>query len=173
MEDPPADEDCPQSDEDCIKAIREALSRLVTDGLVPFNVTESGGFLLKLDLVRSLRAELDGDAGEIEIFQADAAALRPVLEDAVKHKSISGKHRRLLRDVLPLKDEHLGKSVKERRTEAGKDLKPGKKEDIGPDTIRTYYEPKALDKLTEVLWEMESEFRAKVTSSKKKSASED
>jgi hypothetical protein len=142
-----------------VEDIRRALGGLVTEGLIPYNVGENGGCLLDLAIVQAQRKPVPRDAPEPDRHAADAEALTSVLQDAVNHKDISGKHRRLLRDVLPLRPELLGKVVKERRKEAGKDLKPGKK-DIGPGTIRTYYEPKALKKLSEVLWRLESEFRA-------------
>jgi hypothetical protein len=151
-------------EEESVKVIRDALGKLVTDGLVPYNVNENGGFLLELALFEDQREHLDGDADETERNEADAKALRAVLQTAVEDKDISGKHRRLLRAVLPLNEELLGQSVKERRAVAGKELKPGKK--VGADTIRTYYEPKALVKLAIVLWKMELEFQVEATSSR-------
>lgn len=142
-----------------VEEIRNALAGLVTEGLVPYNVGESGGCLLDLAIVQAQRKPVPRDAPEPDRHAADAEALTSVLQDAVDHKDISGKHRRLLRDVLPLRPELLGKPIKERRKEAGKDLKPGKK-DIGPGTVRTYYEPKALLKIAEVVWMIESQFRA-------------
>jgi len=131
----------------------------VTDGLVPYNVGDNGGRLLDLGLVKAHREALDGDADEAARYGADTRALTAVLEDAVAREEIRGKHRRLLRAVLPLKPELVGKSIRERRTEAGKDLRPDK-DDVRPGTIRNHYEPKALDKLAAVLWQMEQEFQA-------------
>jgi hypothetical protein len=151
------------SDEECVKIIRAAIGRLVTDGLVPYNVGDNGGYLLELGLVKAQREALDGDVGEAERYEADTKALRAVLEAAVEREDIRGKHRRLLRAVLPLKPELVGESVKVRRTVAGKDLKPDK-DDVTAGTIRNHYEPKALDKLAVVLWQMELEFRVEATS---------
>jgi hypothetical protein len=151
-------------DADSIKVIRETLGRLVTDGLVPFNVGDNGGYLLELGVVQAARAELDAADDEVSRFQADAEALRSVLEDAVEHENIGGKSRRLLRDVLPLNPELLGESVKERRVKAGKHIKPGTR-DVTAGTIRNHYEPKALDRLAHVLWVMEQEFQVQATSS--------
>jgi hypothetical protein len=150
-------------DAESIEAIRETLRKLVTDGLLPFNVGENGGRLLELGLVQAARAKLDAEADEASRYEADTKALRSVLEAAVEHEEVSGKYRRLLRAVLPLKPELVGKSVKERRTIAGKDIKPDKKP-VMAGTIRNYYEPKALDKLAHVLWAMELEFRVEATS---------
>jgi hypothetical protein len=149
------------ADAEHVQPIRDALGKLVTDGLVPYNVGDNGECLLDLGLVKAHREALDGDADEAERYGADTRALTAVLEDAVAREEIRGKHRRLLRAVLPLKPELVGKSIKERRTEAGKDLRPDK-DDVRPGTIRNHYEPKALDKLAAVLWQMEQEFQAAV-----------
>jgi hypothetical protein len=150
-------------DAESIEAIRETLRKLVTDGLVPFNVGDNGGYLLELGVVRAARAELDAADDEVSRYEADTEAVRSVLAAAVEHEDVSGKYRRLLRAVLPLKPELVGKPVKERRVEAGKDIKPGKN-DVTAGTIRNYYEPKALAKLAHVLWAMEQEFQAEATS---------
>jgi hypothetical protein len=152
----------PSSDAESVQAIREALGTLITGGLLPYNVGENGGCLLDLDLVKARREVLDGDADEGQRYEADAKALRAVLEVAVEHDDISGKHRRLLRAVLPLDPDLLGKSIKDRREVAGEVLKPGKKA-VTAGTIRNYYEPKALDKIVGVLWKMELEFQVKAT----------
>lgn len=143
-----------------VEDIRKALGRLVTEGLIPFNVGENGGCLLDMAIVQARRQKpLPTNAPEAQRHAVHAAALTSVLSEAVEdEKKIGGKPRRLLYDVLPLRPELLGKTIKERRTEAGKNLKPGKK-DIGPGTVRTYYEPKALKKLSEKLRQMESDFR--------------
>ena len=150
-------------DAESIEAIRETLRKLVTDGLVPFNVGDNGGYLLELGLVQAARAKLDAEADEASRYEADTEALRSVLEAAVEHEDISGKIRRLLRDVLPLDPELLGKSVRERRTIAGKDIRPGRSV-VTAGTIRNHYEPKALDKLARVLWVMEQEFQVEARS---------
>ena len=141
-----------------VQDIRKALSGLVTEGLIPYNISENGGCLLDLASVQARRKSVPKDAPEADRHAADAEALTSVLQDAVNHKDINGKHRRLLQDVLPLRPELLGKTIKERRKEAGKNLKPGKK-DIGPGTVRTYYEPKALEKIAEAVCQIESKFR--------------
>jgi hypothetical protein len=147
-------------------ALRKALADLVTEGLVPYNVGENGGALLQLAIVQGRRRSLDGTANEAARDEADTEALTSVLSEAVEHPTIRGKVRRLLQDVLPLKEELLGKPIKERRTEAGKNIKTGKKI-IKPGTIRTYHEPKALDKLVVALLLMEQEFVRGVTSDAK------
>jgi hypothetical protein len=142
-----------------VEDIRKALTGLVTEGLIPYNVGENGGCLLDLAIVEAQRQK-PLPAGEAERHAAHAEALTSVLTEAVADETkIGGKPRRLLHDVLPLRPELLGETIKARRTEAGKNLKPGKKA-VEPGTIRTYYEPKALKKLSEVLHRMETEFRA-------------
>ncbi|HEV2945170.1 MAG TPA: hypothetical protein VGX26_08660 [Solirubrobacteraceae bacterium] len=151
-------------DQESIEAVRDALKRVVTGGLVPFNVGEEGGCLLELEVVRVRLEQLDGKADEAERYEADLKALRSVLEDAVEHKDIGGKSRRVLRAVLPLNPKYVGKPIKERRTLAGKEIRPDKKP-ISAGAIRNDHEPKALKKLAGVLWLMELEFRANATSS--------
>jgi hypothetical protein len=145
-------------DAESIEAIRETLSRLVTVGLVPFNVGDNGERLLELGIVQAARAKLDPADDEASRYQADAEALRSVLEAAVEHEDVSGIHRRLLRAVLPLKPELLGKSATERRAEAGREIKLGRG-DVTSGTIRNHYEPRALDVLARVLWAMEQGFQ--------------
>jgi hypothetical protein len=149
-------------------SLREGLSDLVREGLVPYNVGENAGALLELAIVQDRRKPLADDADESTRDSAHTDALTSVLAEAVDRPIIGGKARRLLQHVLPLKQELLGASIKERRTEAGKNLKPGKKT-IKPGTIRTYYEPKALDKLVEALVGMEREFVRGATTSAKPS----
>jgi hypothetical protein len=150
----------PSSDEEHIQDLRKDLGKLITDGLVPYNVGENGGCLLKLGMVVAEQGDVDADAEEGERYEAATKALRAILEVAVEHKDMSGKQRRLLRAVLPLTPQLVGLPIRDRRTVAGKDLKPDKKDDVRPGTIRNHYEPKALDKLAVVLWQMEQEFQA-------------
>jgi hypothetical protein len=138
--------------------IRKNLADLVTDGLVPYNIAEKGGTLLELEIVRSQVAG-DPDADDDETEAALATALESVLQDAVnKERMPIRRYRRVLKNVLPLKDELIGKPINERRATAAQDLKDGKAP-VKPGTIRTYYEPRALDDLARVLIEMEAEHR--------------
>jgi hypothetical protein len=147
-----------------LAAIRKSLAELVTGGLVAYNVAEKGGALLRLELVRErLQAPTGADADSEDARDAAyAQALVAVLKDAVEGdgRILFRKHRRLLRYVLPLKEEYAKKSIKDRRTAAGKDAADGKPVKAG--TIRTYYEPRALDELARVLVEMEAEKRGEV-----------
>jgi hypothetical protein len=146
-----------------LETLRKNLAELVTGGLVPDNVAEKGGDLLKLKIVTSrlrLSEEADEDEGEGEDERDKACleALTEVLRDAVKEGRVFfKKHRRLLRIVLPLHADLVGKPIEMRRTEAGKKMINGK--EIKPGTIRTYHEPRALDELARVLLEMEAEHR--------------
>lgn len=142
-----------------VEIVRRSLGNLVAEGLLPSNIAENGGELLELAIVAS-RVEAQVDADEEDRERAEAAALVAVLVAAVvKGRIPARRHRRILKHVLPLKEEYLGTTIKERRTAAGQDLKPGKA--VKPATIRTYYdyEPRALDELARVLVEMEAEYR--------------
>ena len=138
--------------------LRKNLADLVTVGLLPYNVAETGGSLLELAIVTA-RLKIDEDADEDERDAAYAKALVAVLKEAVtKERMPIRRYRRVLKYVLPLKEEYLGKTIKERRTAAGRDLKDGKQA-VKAGTIRTYYEPRALEDLARVLVEMETEYR--------------
>ena len=138
--------------------LRKNLAELVTAGLVPYNVAEKGGSLLELAIVTA-RLTVDEDADEDERDAAYAEALVAVLKEAVtKERMPFRRYRRVLKYVLPLKEDYLGKSIEERRTAAGQELTDGKKA-VKPGTIRTYYEPRARDDLARVLVEMETEHR--------------
>jgi hypothetical protein len=145
-----------------IADVRKSLAEVVTGGLVPGNVAEKGGVLLELQIVVN-RLKLPAKANEDARDSAYAKALTAALKDAVEGgRILFRKHRRLLRYVLPLEKEYLNKSIKERRTAAGKNLSDGKP--VGAGTIRTYYEPRALDELARVLVEMEAAARGEALS---------
>lgn len=135
--------------------LRKNLGDLVTDGLLTYHVADVGGDLLELRIVID-RVELRKGASEDEHDAAYTKALTEVLAEAVEKPTIRGKHRRLLKYVLPLKEEYLGKDVKKRRAAAAKAIK-GKK-NVKPGTVRTYHEPRALESLAAVLVVMEAEF---------------
>lgn len=138
------------------------MAAVLTEGLTPSSVAEHGGALLELQLVTD-RLRADDQADEDEKEADYAQALMAVLDEAVVGERIPRrKHRRILKYVLPLKPEYLGKSIKERRTAAGQNLTDSKT--VKASTIRTYseYEPNALDELARVLTEMEAEYRREV-----------
>lgn len=142
-----------------VDVLRKNLAGLVAAGFVPYNVADKGEDLLELQIVTSrvaLGEEADEDQRETAIAEAFIALVR---EDVVKKKRVrQRKYRRLLRYVLPLDKDYIGKDVEERRTAAGENLTGGSKV-VKPGTIRTYYEPRALDELARVLGEMEAELR--------------
>jgi hypothetical protein len=78
------------------------------------------------------------------------------LKEAVEKRLLFRRYHRLLRYLLPLQAEYLGKSIKERRIATGMNMT---KKPVKPGTIRTCYEPRALDELAKVLVEMEAEHR--------------
>jgi hypothetical protein len=119
--------------------IRKSLSSLVTGGLLPYNVAEKGGDLLKLSIVTS-RLKLGENASEEQRVNAYAEALTEVLKEAVEEKILFGRLRRLLRCVLPLLPEYVGEPIQKRRKAAGEALMD-KKKAVKAGTIRTYYEP--------------------------------
>lgn len=138
-----------------LEDVRKDLAAVVTGGLVADSVAEKGRELLGLEIVVS-RARLPVGAGEDERDQASTEALTAVLKEAVEERLLFRKHRRLLRYVLPLEAEYLDRSIEERRAAAGKNMT---KKPVKPGTIRTYYEPRALDELARILVEMEAEYR--------------
>ena len=138
-----------------VERLRDLLAGLVTDGLGPYNIAENAGALLELEIVRA-RVTLPPDASQDERDAAEADALLAVVREAVER--LRGRYRRLLSYVLPLNQEFVGKPIKERRTAAGKALKDGKTVKAG--TIRTYYEPRALEDLARVLVDMDAGHRS-------------
>jgi hypothetical protein len=137
--------------------IRDALARLVTHGLDdPYNVGDNGGVLLDLAIVQG-RVQAPPDVTEVQRFEAYTKALTSVLAEVVDDKEFPGKSRRLLKALLPLDPDLLGAKLTDRRIAAAKNLTPGKQ--VTPGTIRTYYEPKALQRLARVLVREELAFR--------------
>jgi hypothetical protein len=149
--------------------LRASLGALVTDGLVPYNVSEKGGDLLTLRIVES-RIDLPPAADEDAREAAVTLALTAVLSEAVARLTAHRKSRKVLKYVLPLKPEFLGTPVEERRTAAGQQLKDGTKT-VKAGTVRTYHEPRALDRLASVLVAMEQEFCAGLLSDADESVS--
>lgn len=144
------------------EVLRKNLAAILTEGLTPSSVAEYGDALLELHLVTEhLTASDHADEDQRE---ADyARTLTAVLERAVSKENIPRrKHRRILKYVLPLESELLGRTIKERRTAAGKHLTDSRT--VKASTIRTYqdYEPTALDELARTLVEMEADARGEV-----------
>jgi hypothetical protein len=140
-------------------ALRKNLAGLVAEGFMPENVADKGGDLLELRIVTS-RVTLGKDASNDQREIATAEAFIALVGEVADNKKLvrQRKYRRLLRYVLPLENDCFDMDVEERRTAAGKNLFGGSKE-VKPGTIRTYYEPRALDELARVLVEMEAESR--------------
>jgi hypothetical protein len=144
--------------------LRNTLTTLVARGFEVDNVVDNGDELLDLRIVTdgvNLDDGADEDAEEIATAEAFIALVTQVVGD--KKLVRQRKHRRLLRYVLPLLDEYVGKGLDERRTAAGANMTSGD-EVVKPGTVRTYYEPRALDELARVLVEMEAEHRGEVWS---------
>jgi hypothetical protein len=139
------------------EAIRRNLADLIAEGLVPYNVVEKGGNLLRLTLVTE-RLSLRPDADEDERDAAYARALTDALREAVSSIEMRRSYRRVLNCVLPLNPDYVKASVQERRSAAGKAIKDGTKL-VKPGTIRTYHEPRALDALANILVAMEAKNR--------------
>jgi len=144
--------------------LRKNLTALVARGFVVDNVVDNGDQLLELRIVTN-RVTLDDGADEDVQEIATAKAFVALVTEVVGDKKLvrQRKHRRLLRYVLPLLDEYMGKGLEERRTAAGANMTSGD-EVIKPGTVRTYYEPRALDELARVLVEMEAAHRGEVWS---------
>jgi hypothetical protein len=148
----------PSTEPQLAELLRHNLTDIVTEGLQPYHVAEKGLDLLRLQIVRS-RVELPPKADEDQRDDAFTKALTLVLAQAVEKMEAHRKSRKVLKFVLPLKEEFLGTPIKERRAAAAKEIKDGKKT-VKPGTIRTYYEPRALERLANVLVEMEAQFIA-------------
>jgi hypothetical protein len=141
------------------EALRKSLAAMLTEGLTPSSIAEHGDVLLELQIVTE-RLSANDHADEAQREADYAQALTAVLELAVAKEHIPRrKHRRILKYVLPLESEYLGRTIKERRAAAGKNLTDSKT--VKASTIRTYgeYEPNALDELARALTEMEAEAR--------------
>jgi hypothetical protein len=140
------------------KDLRRALSALVSDGLKPYNVGERGGRLLDLELVRmKLPAEVRDDEDHKDYDDLAAGALREVLIGAVTKRYIdSRKHRRVLKAVFELReDDVIGQPLASRRDAAATAISGEKV--IQAETVRTYYEPRALNALARALVRLENE----------------
>jgi hypothetical protein len=139
--------------------IRECLTNLVTYGLTPQAVSDRGAVLMQLEIVLAEREPVPDDATEKEHEAADMAAVLSVLDKAVDKAHIpSSKDRRVLRHVLPIYEQYRGAPLKARRTAAGENIFDGDRV-VAPSTIRTSYEPKALDWLGVILIKLEAEKR--------------
>jgi hypothetical protein len=138
------------------KTLRKAIKALLGEGLVASNVSERGGELLELEIVRAKIGAIDEN--DEDVFEAACCdALTSVLTEAVVKKRIPrGKHRRILRYLLPLRKEFVGTDIHTRRKAAGENMTDGKKT-VSAGTIRTYkeYEPAAVIELARALVEME------------------
>ncbi len=143
------------------EAIEEALRHLIIYAARKKWILESGPTLTKLRIVRK---KVDEDASEKEF----ALAVREYLENAVQRVK-SSKNRVILEVVLGLgKKRWKAKSwrhepVSVRRKEAGRHARAD-----GPataSTIRTYYEPRAIQELAKVILADEQKARGHSTGS--------
>lgn len=147
--------------------IRSNLSDLVTLGISPYSVAEKGRALLELQVVTHKRRDLPAGADDDERDAADADALLALLGEAVDRQRMNNRrYRRVLRYVLPLYivpgyEEYRYASLEERRDAAAQNL-TGNENDkpVERSTIRTYYQPRALNQLAVVLIRMEAEHRS-------------
>ncbi len=114
---------------------------------------------MELEIVREKRDTLPDSATDDAHEAADMAAVLEVLTTAVDRAYIpASTDRRVLRFVLPIHEEYRGASLTARRTAAGENIFDGDRV-VTPGTIRTSYEPKALDWLAVVLVKLEAERR--------------
>ncbi len=146
------------------QAVRERLGKLLKRGLVPRNVGNKAGKLLELRVVAEQIATVgkrrrpkDGE-DEDDVRDAVAAeVLTAVLVIAVG-RMLTSDYRRLLKRVLPLKQELLGEEIAVRRAAAQAALAE-RGTSVELETLRTYYEPRALDELAWYLVLLEAEHR--------------
>lgn len=121
--------------------LRRELGRLCTNGVEHYWVLDVANHLLELDTVKARMKGTDDDS----IYNAVVDELRDAVE-----KLAPRRHRRILTIVFGLDERYLGDSAKSRRTMAGMEFRDGSRP-VSPETIRQHHEPKALDKLTELL----------------------
>lgn len=139
--------------------VRKCLTNLVRYGLTPQTLSEKGTVLMQLKIVQAERELPPESATDDAQEAADLAAVLTVLNHAIDKAHIpSSKNRRVLRNVLPIFGELRGEPLKVRRTVAGERFVDGAHK-VGPDTIRTSYEPTALDWLGAILVKLEAESR--------------
>ncbi|HUB73954.1 MAG TPA: hypothetical protein VL979_07960 [Solirubrobacteraceae bacterium] len=144
--------------------IRQCLTALVRHCLTPQTVGDRGAALLSLKIVEDERTPPAEPATDDQHEAADMAAVLSVLSKVVDKQHIpSSKDRRVLRFVLPIYEDHDGAPLRgapllSRRTIAGEEVIDGDKV-VAPATIRTSYEPKALDWLGVILVQLEAERR--------------
>lgn len=122
--------------------LRNELGRLCTEGVERSWVLEVANHLLELDTVK---ARLNGADDDDSKFEAVVAEVREAVGKLGGYQ-----HKRLLGVVLGLDDKFLGMSARGRREFAGIEFRGGQRP-VGRETIRKHHEPKALDKLTELL----------------------
>ncbi|MFL5897453.1 MAG: hypothetical protein ACJ76D_03185 [Solirubrobacterales bacterium] len=134
------------------KAIRKALGRLVRNGADPYWVGEDGYVLLGL---RCVEDRVDKDfKGKPE---ASALALIEILRERVEE--IEKKPtRKLLWIIFDFDRDYPDSTAKVRRTVAGERFREGKKP-VTHGTVRQYHEPRALDRLSELLVDYERRAR--------------
>jgi hypothetical protein len=146
--------------------IRKCLTDLVTSGISVDSVAVKGAALLELQIVANACCTLPDDADDEAHDVADTEALLDVLGQAASRSHIGNRrYRRVLRHVLPLYnvpgyERYRNMPLEERRTAAGENL-TGNENDpaVRASTIRTYYEPRALDQLGVALIRMEAKER--------------
>ncbi len=146
--------------------VRKNLTDLVTSGISVDSVAVKGTALLELQIVTKACRALSDDADDETRDEADTEALLDVLGQASSRTHIGNRrYRRVLRHVLPLYnvpgyERYRNMPLEERRTAAGENL-TGNENDpaVRASTIRTYYEPRALDQLAVSLIRMEAKVR--------------
>ena len=136
------------------KAIRKALGRLVRNGADPYWVNEDAFVLLELQCVKG-RAESDFSGEEYP----EAAALIAILQELIETKIKRHQVRKLLLILFDFERDYPESTAKTRRTVAGEQFREGKKQ-VTRGTVRQYHEPRALDRLAELLVAAERSARA-------------
>ena len=135
------------------KAIRKALGRLVKNGADPYWVNEDAFILLELRCVKG-RAEQDFQGEQYPEATALITILRELVEKIERHQI-----RKLLWILFDFDRDHPESTAKIRRTIAGEQFRDGKKQ-VTRGTVRQYHEPRALDRLCELLIALERSVRA-------------
>ena len=140
--------------------LRKCFTDLVRYGLTPQTISDKGAVLMELKIICERRQPLPDSATDDAHEGADMVAVLDVLTKAIDRAHIpASTDRRVLRFVLPIHENYRGASLSARRTAAGENIFDGDRV-LTPGTIRTSYEPKALDWLGVVLVKLEAEQRS-------------
>jgi hypothetical protein len=135
-------------------AIRGALGRLCTRGVVPWWIRDKAPVLLELRCVKARATKNTNAHADPDEVNALVEILREQVGSMRDHS-----YGEILWVVLGLEDRYLGLNARARRAIAGRDFRKGE-QPVTAETIRQLHEKAALDHLTVRLADLERRFRA-------------